>query len=208
MSWSSGGAFPRATSGCSPTYEPGNEARLRLGVDRNVGEGGKVTAGVTAQSFHTDQLGGRNLFEAGTRFRVDASYAFRSGGSTWTLFGVNAWRDQGNLTLDLLDQQGTQVGDTLIHTNSQNLAQVGVAASIPVGSTYRLRPVVDLQVQSRDGSGSGWILGAGGDFPLRLFGELDVFPRARVLFGRVDGTAQESVGVWGGELGGSLRWRP
>ena len=197
----------------SGSVDEGERARMtayrfpRAPLRVNVGEDGKLTAGITLQNFSTDQLGGRNLFEAGTRFRVDASYAFRTGGSTWTVFAVNAWRDQGNLTLDLVDQEGTEVGDTLVHTNSQNLAQIGVAGSIPVASTYRVRPVVDLQIQSREGTGSGWLLGAGGDFPLRIFGSLDAFPRAKVLFGRVDGAERDGVGVWGGVLGGSLRWR-
>ena len=43
-------------------YSPGNEFRVRLALDRNVGETGKLTTGVTFQKFGSDEFGGRNLF--------------------------------------------------------------------------------------------------------------------------------------------------
>jgi len=208
------GASYRATrsfepeAGRSVEYEPGNETRIRLGVDRNVGEGGKFTAGITFQNFDTDTFGGRNLFQAGNRVRADATLAVRSGGSTWTFFGSNTWREEGDVTLRIVDARGQPVGDTITHTSSQNLAQVGVASSIPITSRYRVRPRVDLQIQTRDRvDGTAWMLGAGGDFPVRLYG-LDFFPRARILTGSIVAPDGSSTGVWGGEIGGTVRWSP
>ncbi|MFP3947279.1 MAG: hypothetical protein ACLFWG_00985 [Longimicrobiales bacterium] len=192
-----GGFEPTPTS--SLTYEPGNESRIRLGVDRNVGDGGKITAGFTYQRFETDRVGGQNLFEAGKRYRGDLSWAFRTGASTWTLFATDTWRDEGRFP--------GATGPTA-QTTSQNIAQIGVAASIPVGDVHRIRPRVDFQLQSRDGPGSGWLTGVGGDFPFRLFSVVDVFPNARFLVGSVEGPSARDVSMIGAELGGTIRWQP
>ncbi len=206
------GASYRLSEGFEPqadtslTYEPGNETRVRVGLDRNFGEGGTFTAGFTFQNFDTDKLGGSNLFDAGNRFRADASLAFRTGGSTWTVFGSDTSREQGDQFVAVLNDAGDPVRDTTLQVAGQNIAHVGIAGSIPVGATYRFRPVVDFQLQSQDvPGGDGWIVGVGGDFPLRLFGPVDVFPRARFLVGALDGPDVSGVRVWGGEFGGTIR---
>ena len=202
----SNGFEPR--EGTSLTFQPGNEIRVRLGLDRNVGESGKFMAGFTAQNFSEDQYDGQNLFQAGNRFRGDASYAFRTGGSTWALYAVDVWREAGDAFLDLVNPQGTVVGDTTLVVGSQNLLIVGLNGSTPLNSTLRIRPSVDLRIQSREeGDGEGWIVGAGADLPLRAFGSVDLFPRGKVLFGSLKNVLEESVGLWGLEVGLTLRWQ-
>jgi hypothetical protein len=211
------GASYRMANGFEPsadqglTYEPGNEARVRLGLDRNVGETGKLSAGVTLQKFSEDQVDGRNLFQAGNRLMVDGSYAFRLGSQTWTLYGSDLWREQGDLFLSVIDGAGKVVGDSTVVTGSQNLLSLGVTGAIPIGSIYRLRPGADLRVQSREeqtgsSEGSGWMMGLGADFPLRLFGTYDVFPRARFTLGGIEGADGEGHAARGGEFGITVRW--
>jgi len=211
------GASYRMADGFEPaadqtvTYEPGNEMRLRLGLDRNVGEAGKLSLGVTAQDFSEDQLEGRNLFQAGRRFMVDAAYGFRLGSQTWTVYGSELWREQGDLFLSVVDGNGTVVGDSTITTESQTLLSVGLVGAIPLGSLYRLRPMLDFDLQGREqdnGSdeGSGWMFAVGADFPLRLLGTYDLFPRARFTVGSVIGPDDASYGVRGGEVGLTVRW--
>ena len=211
------GASYRVANGFEPAadqsleYEPGNEVRLRLGFDRNVGEAGKLSAGVTVQNFAEDQVDGRNLFQAGNRMMADLSYGFRLGSQTWTLYGGDLWREKGDLFLSVVDAAGKVVGDSTVTTGTQNLLSVGFAGAIPMGSIYRLRPGVDLRVQSREeqggsSEGSGWILAAGGDFPLRLFGTYDVFPRARYTFGSIEGPDGDMHGARGGEFGLTIRF--
>jgi hypothetical protein len=136
------GASYRQSSEFEPTdgddlkYQPGNEARVRLGLDRNVGEGGKFTAGVTFLNYSQDQARGRNFFQAGNRVRVDASYAFRSGASTWSLFAANSWRAHGDLTLDVVDAADNVVGDSLIVVGGQNLFISGLRGSVPSGPSW------------------------------------------------------------------------
>lgn len=43
------------TTDTTLAYSPGNELRVRVGVDRNVGETGKFTAGLTFQSYASDE---------------------------------------------------------------------------------------------------------------------------------------------------------
>jgi hypothetical protein len=195
------------TDGSDLKYQPGNEARIRFGVDRTVGEGGKFTAGVTLLNYSEDQADGQNLFQAGNRLRVDATYAFRSGGSTWSLFAANAWRDKGDLTLDLVDPSGAIVGDTLLVVGGQNLFVAGLRGSVPFAGV-RIRPELDFRLLSHDDDdGSGWLFGGGFDLPLRFFGTYDVFPRLRASYGKMDAATGESYSFWGGEAGFNILLR-
>jgi len=208
------GASYRLSNGFEPregseiTFQPGNEIRLRLGLDRNIGDAGKLTAGVTFQNFSEDLYDEENLFQAGNRFRLDASYAFRVGRGSWAFYAVDVWREAGDAFLDLVNPDGVVVGDTTVVVGTQNLLVVGINGSTPMGRTLRVRPSVELRHQSReDGIGEGWILGAGGDIPLRLFGAMDLFPRGRVLFGSLTSPIDTSESLWGLELGLTLRWQ-
>lgn len=98
-------------------------------------------------------------------------------------------------------------GEVPAETASQNIAQVGVASPIPVGDVRRIRPRVDFQLKSRDGPGSGWLTGIGGDFPFRLLSFVDVFPNARFLMGSVEKASGRNASMVGGEIGGTIRWQ-
>lgn len=193
------------------SYAPGNESRIRVALDRNVGETGKFTGGVTFQTFQSDQLDGRNLFQAGDRVRVDASYAFRAGSSTWNAFVANLWRSDGDLSLQLIDDTGAVLSDSIISTGSQNLLIVGIGGAVPVGSTVYIHPMVDLRLQQRSAAGvatnTAWVLRGGVDLPLRLFTAFDIFPRVRGLFGQLIAEGGASEGFWGIETGATIRFR-
>ena len=195
------------TDGDDLKYQPGNESRVRFGVDRNVGDGGKFTTGVTFLNYSEDQADGRNLFQAGNRIRVDATYVFRSGASTWSLFAADSWRANGDLTLDLVDPSGTVVGDTLLVVGAQNLFVAGLRGSLPFAGV-RIRPELDLRLQSReDDDGSGWLIGGGFDLPLRLYGTYDVFPRLRLTYGKMESVDGDMYSVMGGEIGMTILLR-
>jgi len=190
-------------------YQPGNEARVRIGLDRNIGTN-TFTAGATFMTFAQDQADGRNLFQAGNRIRFDAAYAFRAGGGVWTLYAADLWREHGDLNLPFVNDAGDIVGDTIIVTPSQNLIVGGVIGAVALGSKT-FRPQVDFKLQSReevDGNdeGSGWLVSAGGDIPLRLFGSWDFFPKAQVIIGAVKDATGASKQVTGAEFGGTVRW--
>lgn len=192
------------------TYQPGNEARLRVGFDRNIGTN-TLTGGVTVSTFSQDQRDGRNLFQAGNRIRGDLTYAFRAGAGLWSVWLADVWRENGDLTLDVVNDDNVLLGDTVVATASQNLVVAGVRGTVGVGGAYVLRPQVDLRMQQReepDGreEGSGWIMGVGADFPLRLFGGYDAFPKARLLFGSIQDPTGVSRGLTGAEVSVTVRW--
>lgn len=190
-------------------YRPGNETRVRIGLDRNIGSN-TFTAGATFMTFTQDQADGRNLFQAGNRIRFDATYAFRAGGGVWTLYAADLWREHGDLSLPFVDDAGTITGDTTIVTPSQNLIVGGMVGAIALGSKT-FRPQVDFKLQAREEAGgadegSGWLLSAGGDLPLRLFGSWDFFPKAQVLVGSVKDATGTSKRITGAEFSGTIRW--
>ncbi len=194
-------------------YTPGNEIRVRVGLDRNFGNS-TLTFGGTFVNYAldkiTDDLGpNRNLFQAGSRLRFDASYAFRSGDGVWTIYAANLMRNNGDRFVDLVDGGGNLVGDSTVVTSKQDMMVAGLMGSVSLGGGFVFRPHVDVRVQGReeaDGStaGSGWIVAAGGDVPLRLFGT-EFFPKARVHMGSIESITGDSVSTLGFEFKGTFR---
>ena len=191
------------------TYQPGNESRVRVGLDRNFGTS-TLTAGATFVTYTDDKARGRNLFQAGNRLRFDASYAFRAGAGAWSIYAADLMRENGDLTLDIVDQNGDFVGDTTVVTAKQNLIVGGVIGTIGIGGGYVFRPHIDYKYQRReetDGNdaGSGWMLAAGGDIPIRLAGT-EFFPKARVYFGSIRDVTGTDVSTVGMEFNGTFRF--
>lgn len=189
-------------------YQPGNEARVRVGMDRNFGNS-TLTAGATFINYSDDKADGQNLFQAGNRIRFDAAFAFRKGAGVWTVYGANLMRANGDLRVDIIDDTGTTVGDTIVATAKQNLVVGGIMGTVGLGGGFVFRPHVDMKYQKREESdgnevGSGWMLGAGGDIPIRLFGT-EFFPLARVYFGSLKDVAGDGVSLLGMEFKGTLR---
>ena len=198
------------------TYQPGNETRLRLGLDRNFGNS-TFTAGVTMVNYAEDKVSddigdNRNLFQAGRRLRFDASYAFRAGAGVWTIYGADLMRNNGDLRVAVGDDTGAPTGaDPVVVTAKQNLIIAGVMGTVSLGGGFVFRPHVDYKLQTReeaDGNdaGSGWLLAAGGDIPIRIFGGYEFFPKARLYFGTIKDALGGSVSVQGLEFKGQFRF--
>jgi hypothetical protein len=187
-------------------YTPGNEVRVRVALDQNVGANNKLTLGVTFQNYAEDKVDGRNLFAPGNRIRGDLAYSFRTGpASTWTFYVADVHRENGDVTLQLT-QGGTATGDTTFEAGHQNMAVVGVAGALRMG-TLALRPSADARLLTREsGEEEGWLAGVGTDIPFRA-GNTEVVPSVRVSYGQLE-TATSDVrnGFWGGELGLMLRF--
>ena len=196
------------------TYQPGNEARIRVGLDRNFGNS-TLTLGGTFINFQEDRVtddvaADRNLFQAGNRFRVDVSYAFRAGAGVWTFYAADLIRENGDLRVDIVDDTNTPVDSTFVQTASQNLLVGGVIGTLGLGGGYVFRPHLDFRYQMREeangnDAGSGWIMAAGGDIPIRLLGG-EFFPKARVYFGSIQSLVGDDVSLLGMEFKGTLRF--
>ena len=78
-----------------------------------------------------------------------------------------------------------------------------------IAGGFVFRPHIDGRLQSREdaagsSAGSGWLVGLGGDIPVRLFGS-DFFPKARVLLGKIKDPDETPVSVFGLEFSGTVR---
>ena len=161
--------------------------------------------------FAEDAVNDQELFRTGRRLRLDAAYAFRAGSGVWTVYAANLSRANGDLRLTTEDGTGVLVADSSMATARQNLLTGGVIGSFDLGGGFVLRPRLDLTLQNReeaDGNrvGSGWIVAAGGDVPVRLWGS-ELFPRARVFFGARRDPAGADAGVFGMEFKATVRTR-
>ena len=201
--------FEPSADDTSLKYEPGSEARVRVGLDRNFGNS-TFTAGASFINYSDDKANGTNLFKAGNRLRFDATYAFRAGAGVWTLYAADLIRENGDLTLDIVDDLGQTLGDTIVTTAKQNLIVGGIIGSVGLGGGFVFRPHVDYKYQSRDeangsDAGTGWMLAAGGDIPLRIFGGYEFFPKARVFIGSIRDALGEDISLLGLEFKGTMR---
>ena len=206
--YSARGEFEPSADDPTLTYQPGNETRVRVGIDRNFGTS-TFTAGGTFVTYTDDQARGENLFQAGNRLRFDASYAFRAGAGVWSIYAADLMRENGDLTLDIIDQNGDFVSDTTVVTAKQNLIVGGIIGTVGIGGGYVFRPHVDYKYQTREETGgseagSGWMVAAGGDIPIRIAGT-EFFPKARVYFGSIKDINEVAVSTLGMELNGTIR---
>ena len=178
-------------------YSPGDELVARIALDRNLGESSKLTVGGTYQRFSDDEFGD-NLFQPGARVRGDASYAFRAGSTTMTLFASDLWRQEGQTSLiSAPDAESGTVG-------AQNVIILGAGAAL--GGRLALTPRADVRILSHEeGTGSGWMAGAGLGMASRMAG-LELAPRARFMLGAIESEAGESQGVTGFEVELSARF--
>ena len=187
-------------------YAPGDETRVRVALDRNIGNN-KLTFGATFQNYSDDQVDGRNLFAPGARWRGDASYSFRAGpGASWTIFATDVWRKNGDVSLQIVDATGKPVRDSTFSAGQQNLIVFGTAGAVRLNSGMALRPVADFRIVTREsGEGEGWLAGGGTEIPMRR-GGMDWIPQFRVSYGKLEGATDEKHGFFGGEVSLTLRW--
>jgi hypothetical protein len=183
------------------TYAPGNEARVRLALDRNIGSS-KLTFGVTFQNYSADQARGRELFAPGNRFRLDGAYSFRTGTtSTWTLFATDVWRENGDVTLPL-----TTGGFETSKAGQQNLVVLGLAGALQMSSRLSFQPSADFRLLTREsGEGEGWLVGFGTDMPVRR-SNFEIVPTIRAAYGKIEGATDAKSSLWGGEAGLAFRF--
>lgn len=176
-------------------YRPGNEMRLRVAIDRNVGSTAKASLIVGGQLYQDDQLGGSSVFTPGNRFEATGSLAFRVGDlSSAVAYAGMQHRDEGQLL------------DWELNTPAQDLFNAGVGFRIPRGSST-FQPVADVRIFRRsDGIDQGHLtsLGATMEWPV---GGLVLLPALKGRFGKAllwDGAESAVRGV---ELGLGIRYR-
>jgi hypothetical protein len=120
---------PFDVPGQSFRYQPGNEVRARLGVDRAVASG-RFALGVTYSAFGRDDAGG-SAYNTGDRVIAQGALTGRVGSNELTVAGYNVFRAPGNYA------SGDRAG-------RENIANVFVSVGVHALSTL-IEPSVELR---------------------------------------------------------------
>lgn len=194
------GAFtPRSSldTSLNKSYKPGGELRIRVGVDRLVGQG-RISLGFTFSSFAQDEFGGSSIFRPGQRYITQGAWSFPLGNVGLALYVWDLYRTSGTNTL---------VGQS---TEKQNVLTAGVAASLQLGPNV-LRPQIEYRIRSAGASSlssAGHLLSLSARYQWTLSPRIDLLPALRFDTGSIaeagtigaSGAAVDFTG-WGMSLG-------
>lgn len=169
------------TGGSATNLTPGAEFRLRLGLDRIVGQG-RVSFGATYSTFSRDEFGADQI-NGGRRFITQASWSFPVGNSNVSLFAWDIAR-----TADAADSTATTAA--LPEANENTLA-VGAIASLQMGRNT-LRPSLEFRRSWRgepDLTGNGSLVSVGGRYFVQASDRFMVVPGLRFDVGSITGVS-------------------
>ncbi len=161
-------------------YTPGNEARLRVGVDRPVGDG-SFSMSLTYLKFGKDQADSTS-FATGDRVLAQSAFSFAMGGGSELL--LSAW--------DLYRGSGQQLGAA---APWENVANAGVALGFQRFGVY-VQPSVEERIWNVAGNKAGVLTNAG--IRLRIdWAGLSVNPSATYSFGSLYTAGEPATDVTG-----------
>ena len=133
----------------SKRYQPGNEYRGRIGLERPVGTG-RFMVGLTYSTFGNDELGG-SIYNTGDRYMSQLDFTTDVGPGRILVTGWNLFRTRGTLAdSSFLDHE--------------NISNGALAYAIPVGSSMVLEPNVQGRTWLQPGAQTSYM----GTFGLRL----------------------------------------
>jgi hypothetical protein len=182
-------------TGAAFTYRSGPEMRLRLGVDRLVGEGRLALAG-TYSTFSTDEyasaggaggVGGIGRYRPGQRIIAEAFYTIPVGEWTLTAYLWDFYRAAG-------DSAGISAA------NRENLLAGGAVFSIPWTSSLTVEPSVEGR-WSKPEVGQAFLAEVSTRLRGRLWRGTTLVGVIRLVFGRLE---EPPPGIGHQIRGGSL----
>jgi hypothetical protein len=145
----------------SLNYKPGLEGRLRAGVDRLLGERGRLLLGLTFSTFSTDEFTGVSSsalgpFNPGSRFITDFGYAY-SWGRTSLTFGM--W--------DYYRMAGTSGAATLSDTK-ENVFNAEIRLARQLSPRFAIEPLAAFRQWSPADIRGGRLYSFGGNLRFGL----------------------------------------
>ena len=193
-----GGAFRHATefepfqspdTSANVKYQPGNEIRARVGLDRTVGDQGSLSLGFTVSQFQDDKAA-NFAFNSGNRYITQVSYATRAAGAEVFL---SAW--------DNAIGAGRGVSGP---TPTQNIINGAAAMGWSVGA-ITIEPNVEGRFWTLGGSKNG-VLGGAGLRSRIPAGALVIYPGVGFNVGKLgSGATESSLSGFRGTLTAHLR---
>lgn len=174
-------------------YQAGAEVRLRVGLDRLVGQG-RVALGYTFSSFAVDEIGSQQV-RPGKRHITQASWSFPVGRMGLSLYAWDLYRATGNQL------------QTGVATEAQNLLTFGAGATMQLGRN-QLRPGLEYRRHWAGDDGmaaAGAMLSASLRYMMPLGDRFVLLPSLRFDAGSVVNDAGSDVGFSGFDAGVTLR---
>lgn len=177
------------------TYAPGDELRVQVALDANMGGGSKFSLLAGFQDFSDDAVEGTNVFQAGRRLSGTASIAFPAG-----------YRGAGVFYASVIHREkGTALTTPFVGSPKQDLVLVGGQFRVLWGSTW-VRPRVDGRAfRTENGLGQGFLGGVGLSLEIPG-GGLTWMPGVTGRFGRVEVVSGRESTFTGLEAGLSVRF--
>lgn len=169
-------------------FQPADEFRLRVGLDRPLGDG-QLAFGVSYSAFGED-LADTTTYSTGDRIIANASWSFPLRGASLFLTGWNLYR-----------MPGEQLG---ADAPNENVLNLNASLSMEVRSLL-IQPNVETRLWQAGGVRAGNMINAG----VRLrygIGSFSLFPQLGMSFGTIYSTADGSSSDVSG-LRGSLTVR-
>jgi hypothetical protein len=177
----------------SGMYKPGGEMRLRLGVDRLLGQG-RISLGLTWSDFSTDEFGGSGAYRSGSRYIPQVSLSIPLGNNSLAIY---AW--------DVYRTAGEYVGSPTT-APKQNTLAAGAVLNLNRGRAS-LRPSLEIRKAWEDNNGmqdSGTLVSLGTRYNLPLGSRFTVVPSLRFDVGSIVGPSGEGVSLRGFSAGIAL----
>ncbi len=163
-------------------FTPGSEGRLRVGLDRPVGDG-SFNVSLTYSKFGNDQAAD-STFGTGDRMLVQSGYSIPIGGNRDLLFSL--W--------DLYRGVGQQLGG--VPSPSENVANLGVAMGFQLASGLYIQPNVEARSWNYNNANAGLLTNVG--IRLRFdLGGLSMNPSATYSLGSLYNTGLPSTDLTG-----------
>jgi hypothetical protein len=168
-------------SGDTPIkFQPGNEYRLRLGVDHGF-LGGRVAGGLTYSKFGEDAAGGSAVYSSGDRYVTEAGYARTLHGIDYT---VSAW--------DIFRAEGIRADQ---RAPTENITTALFSAGFDVGG-MRVEPNIETRAWYSEGTWLGKMATIGIRNRIAL-GGMDFFPSAAYAIGTTTAIDESTPSVTG-----------
>lgn len=176
----------RVASGPGMRYQPGNEYRGRVGLERPVGTG-HVMFGLTFSKFGNDDLAG-SVYNTGDRYLSQVDFYNDVGGGRLSVSGWN-----------LLRMRGKVVGGATLE--SENITNTSLSYGIQVGSSAVLEPNVEARAWMQGAGASASFMGTLGLRVALSAGGFSLLPGAGFSFGQIAAADPSGTGTTAGLTG-------
>lgn len=170
-------------------FEPADEVRVRVGLDRPVGDG-QVSFGVSYSAFGED-LADSTTYSTGDRLTLTGGWSFPVRSTTVFLSGWNLFR-----------MAGQQFGGA---APKENVANLSAGVSFDVGSVL-VQPNVETRLYQSNGARAGQLVNIGARLRIGA-GRFSFYPSAGYSIGKIynvgtpaspgDGSAEDVTGIRG-----------